>query len=86
MLAVVLGFVVMSFATLIPWTTASSSLHVPTQTHVCHYTSSKLIVALSLPFLSYIFQMKVVTYYDINNYVFLCMFLCDPVFHFCIEQ
>jgi len=43
MLAVVLGFVVTSFTTLIPWTTASCSLHVPTQDHICHYTSSKLI-------------------------------------------
>ena len=43
MLVVVLGFVVVSFATLIPWTTSSPLLHVPTHNHICHYTSSKLI-------------------------------------------
>jgi len=43
-LAVVLGFVVMSFKTVIPWTTAFSFLHVPSQNHTCHYTSSRFII------------------------------------------
>jgi hypothetical protein len=43
MLVVVHGFVVTSFMTLIPWTIASSSFHVPTYRTTCHYTSLKLI-------------------------------------------
>jgi hypothetical protein len=43
MLAVVHGFVVTSFMTLTPWTTASSSFHVPTRRTTRHYTSSKLM-------------------------------------------
>jgi hypothetical protein len=76
----------MSFTTLIPWTTASCSLHVPTQNHICHYTSSKLISCfVTAAFFMYISNesggnlLWIILYY-------LCIFLCDPVLQFCVEQ
>jgi hypothetical protein len=79
MLAVILGFV-MSFTTPIPWTTASSSLHVPTQNHMSphRFQAHQLLCHCSFIYISN----EVVTYYDMSNFVFFMYFSLWPSFTF----